>query len=63
MNLGNPHELTILEFAEEIRVLLGSDIPHVFHPLPEDDPKKRRPDIRRLSECWDGSRRWDCMRG
>lgn len=45
VNLGNPHELTILEFAEEIRILLGSDIPHVFHPLPEDDPKKRRPDI------------------
>jgi dTDP-glucose 4,6-dehydratase len=45
VNLGNPHELTILEFAEEIRILLGSDIPHVFHPLPEDDPKRRRPDI------------------
>jgi dTDP-glucose 4,6-dehydratase len=45
VNLGNPHELTILEFAEEIRILLGSDIPHVFQPLPEDDPKKRRPDI------------------
>lgn len=45
VNLGNPHELTILEFAEEIRILLGSDTPHVFHPLPEDDPKKRRPDI------------------
>ncbi len=45
VNLGNPHELTILEFAEEIRLLMGSGTPFVFHPLPEDDPKKRRPDI------------------
>ncbi len=45
VNLGNPHELTILEFAEEIRRLTGSTAPFVFHPLPEDDPKKRQPDI------------------
>lgn len=45
VNLGNPHELTILQFAEEIRKLTGSDAPFVFHPLPEDDPKKRQPNI------------------
>jgi dTDP-glucose 4,6-dehydratase len=45
VNLGNPAELTILEFAERIRELMGSNLPIVFQPLPEDDPQKRRPDI------------------
>jgi dTDP-glucose 4,6-dehydratase len=45
VNLGNPAELTILEFAERIRELTGSSLPIVFEPLPSDDPKKRRPDI------------------
>ena len=45
VNLGNPTELTILEFAERIRELMGSNLPIVFEPLPSDDPKKRRPDI------------------
>lgn len=45
VNLGNPHELTILQFAEEIRKLTGSTTPLIFKPLPEDDPKKRRPNI------------------
>jgi dTDP-glucose 4,6-dehydratase len=45
VNIGNPHEITILEFAERIRTLLGSDVPVVFKPLPQDDPKQRCPDI------------------
>lgn len=45
VNLGNPVELTILEFAERIRRLMGSNLEVVFMPLPEDDPRKRRPDI------------------
>ncbi len=45
VNIGNPHEITILEFAERIRKLIGTDIPIVFEPLPQDDPKQRRPDI------------------
>ena len=45
VNLGNPVELTILEFAECIRGLMGSPLPIVFEALPEDDPQKRRPDI------------------
>jgi len=49
VNLGNPREMTILEFAEHIRVLTGSRSEIVFQPLPEDDPKKRRPDIARAS--------------
>jgi dTDP-glucose 4,6-dehydratase len=45
VNLGNPNEMTILEFAERIRRLTGSQAEIVFQPLPEDDPKQRRPDI------------------
>lgn len=45
VNLGNPREMTILEFAEQIRRLTDSQSPTEFRPLPEDDPKQRRPDI------------------
>jgi dTDP-glucose 4,6-dehydratase len=44
-NIGNPHEITILEFAERIRTLLDAKVQIVFEPLPQDDPKQRRPDI------------------
>ena len=46
VNLGNPREMTILEFAECIRNEVGSDDARIeYRPLPEDDPKRRRPDI------------------
>jgi dTDP-glucose 4,6-dehydratase len=45
VNIGNPHEITILEFAERVRSLVGSKEPIVFRPLPQDDPKQRCPDI------------------
>jgi nucleoside-diphosphate-sugar epimerase len=45
VNIGNPQEITILEFAERIRQLLGSEVTIVFKPLPQDDPKQRCPDI------------------
>ncbi len=45
VNLGNPSEMTILEFAERIQRLNGSDSGIEFRELPEDDPKQRRPDI------------------
>jgi dTDP-glucose 4,6-dehydratase len=45
VNLGNPREMTILEFAEHIRDLTGSASPIQFRPLPEDDPKQRKPNI------------------
>jgi dTDP-glucose 4,6-dehydratase len=45
VNLGNPREMTILEFAEHIQKLMGKDAQLEFQPLPEDDPKRRRPDI------------------
>jgi dTDP-glucose 4,6-dehydratase len=44
-NIGNPQEITILEFAERIRALIGTNVEIVFRPLPQDDPKQRRPDI------------------
>jgi dTDP-glucose 4,6-dehydratase len=47
VNLGNPCEMTILEFARHIRNLTGSESEIVFEPLPEDDPKQRRPEIRK----------------
>jgi dTDP-glucose 4,6-dehydratase len=47
VNLGNPVEVTILQFAERIKALTGSKSEIVFRPLPEDDPKVRQPDIGR----------------
>ena len=47
VNLGNPDEVTILQFAEEIRVLAGRAVPIEYRPLPQDDPKVRKPDITR----------------
>ncbi|MDP4630124.1 MAG: SDR family oxidoreductase [Flavobacteriales bacterium] len=45
VNVGNPDEITILDFAKEIIKLTGTDQKIVFNPLPTDDPKQRRPDI------------------
>ncbi|MGD9934693.1 MAG: UDP-glucuronate decarboxylase [Dehalococcoidia bacterium] len=45
VNIGNPHELTVLELAELVRDLAGSDSPIEFVPRPQDDPSVRRPDI------------------
>ncbi len=45
VNIGNPEEVTILEFAEEIVKLTGTTQKIVFKPLPQDDPKQRQPDI------------------
>ncbi|HRC32581.1 MAG TPA: SDR family oxidoreductase [Bacteroidia bacterium] len=45
VNIGNPQEITIKEFAEEIIKLTGTDQKIIYKPLPTDDPKQRRPDI------------------
>jgi dTDP-glucose 4,6-dehydratase len=45
VNIGNPHEMTILQFAQAILELTGSRSRIDFHPLPIDDPKTRQPDI------------------
>ncbi len=55
VNLGNPDEVTILEFAREILALSGSSSPLDYRPLPQDDPRLRRPDITRAQQLleWD----------
>jgi dTDP-glucose 4,6-dehydratase len=45
VNLGNPVEMTILEFANVIRRLTATNSSIVYEPMPEDDPRQRRPDI------------------
>ena len=45
VNLGNPNEMTVRQFAEHILRVTGSASPVVYRPLPEDDPKQRQPDI------------------
>lgn len=47
INIGNPHETTILEFAQEIIKLTGTNQKIIFKPLPKDDPLQREPDITR----------------
>ncbi len=47
VNIGNPHEMTLLALAERVIALTGSRSRIIFRPLPEDDPKVRQPDIGR----------------
>ncbi len=53
VNIGNPHEITIKEFAEEIIKLTGTAQKIVYKPLPKDDPLQRRPDISRAKAILD----------
>jgi len=50
VNIGNPHEISLLEFAKEIIALSGTPSKITFKPLPQDDPKQRQPDISRAKE-------------
>lgn len=50
VNIGNPAEITISEFAEEILKLTGSSVPVAYKDLPVDDPKQRQPDIKKARE-------------
>ena len=50
VNIGNPVEISLLEFAEEILKLTGATTKIVFKPLPVDDPKQRKPDITKAKE-------------
>ena len=50
VNIGNPDEITIKEFGEEIIKLTGSGQQLIYKPLPTDDPKQRRPDITRAKQ-------------
>jgi dTDP-glucose 4,6-dehydratase len=53
VNIGNPHEMTIRQFAEEILKLIDTPSQMVFTPLPTDDPKQRRPDISKARRVLD----------
>ena len=53
VNIGNPGEFTMLELAEKVLTLTGSKSKIVFQPLPQDDPKQRRPDIALAKEKLD----------
>ena len=50
VNIGNPREMTMLQFAEAVRAAAGGGGQIVHKPLPKDDPKQRRPDITRAKE-------------
>jgi dTDP-glucose 4,6-dehydratase len=50
VNIGNPSEITLKQFAEEILTLTGSNSKLVYEPLPQDDPKQRKPDITKAQE-------------
>jgi dTDP-glucose 4,6-dehydratase len=50
VNIGNPVEITLQDFAEEVLKLTGADVKIVYRPLPQDDPKQRKPDITKATE-------------
>jgi dTDP-glucose 4,6-dehydratase len=50
VNIGNPHEITIKDFAEEIIKLTGTNQRIIYQPLPKDDPMQRQPDITKAKE-------------
>ncbi len=50
VNIGNPAEITIKEFAEEVVALVGSKSKITYEPLPKDDPQQRKPDITKAKE-------------
>jgi dTDP-glucose 4,6-dehydratase len=50
VNIGNPVEITLKEFAEEIQELIGGTSKIIYEPLPTDDPKQRRPDITKAKD-------------
>ena len=53
VNLGNPGEFTMLELAEKVLRFTGSKSKLVFKPLPQDDPKQRKPDIAKAKQVLD----------
>src|SRR6266487_208785 len=50
VNIGNPDEISLLDFAKEVLMLTGNNAKIIFKPLPVDDPKQREPDITRAKE-------------
>ncbi|MEO8174096.1 MAG: UDP-glucuronic acid decarboxylase family protein [Sediminibacterium sp.] len=50
VNIGNPNEISLKDFAEEVLKLTGASVKIIYKPLPVDDPKQRRPDITKARE-------------
>jgi dTDP-glucose 4,6-dehydratase len=50
VNIGNPNEISLKDFAEEVLKLTGSDVKIIYKDLPKDDPKQRQPDITKAKE-------------
>src|SRR5215203_4904931 len=50
VNIGNPDEISLKDFAEEIIALTGNNVKIIYRPLPADDPKQRKPDITKAKE-------------
>jgi nucleoside-diphosphate-sugar epimerase len=63
LNLGNPQEFSVLDLAELIRDLIPSRPPITFQPLPEDDPRRRQPDITKARRLLDWQTRISVMEG
>ncbi|MDR8393401.1 SDR family oxidoreductase [Aliifodinibius sp. S!AR15-10] len=63
VNIGNPQEVSILDFAKEIIELTGSDSEIVFEELPKDDPQVRQPDITRAQKVLDWEPKHDRKEG
>ncbi len=63
VNVGNPQEITINEFAEEIIRLTGSKSKVIYKPLPKDDPKQRKPDISLANKVLDWKPRYSRAEG
>lgn len=53
INLGNPHEFTMLELADVLEQVVGRKLERTYHPLPGDDPKRRQPDISKAKQLLD----------
>ena len=62
-NIGNPHEITILQFAEKIREHFDNAPKIIFEPLPQDDPKQRCPDITKAKRLLNWSPKVDLAEG
>jgi nucleoside-diphosphate-sugar epimerase len=63
VNLGNPREMTVLDFAQTILRLIGGGSRIIHRPLPVDDPKVRQPDIRLARQLLDWEPTMDLERG
>ena len=63
VNIGNPDEITIQQFAEEIIKLTGTNQKVIYKPLPTDDPKQRKPDTTKAREILNWEPKFPGQRG